>query len=196
MGVPWKCAGSQHSKVSVQNCEEHAIPTMMIDVLHQCTGPRRSIVCWQHDAGQCHQVSLIGVPYKFAGPQHSAVCWQGCAKLPPGIVDLCAISMRRPGHSIVFVCNIAKRNSHQALPIGMPYQGIGPQHSIVYVGNMAKKTATRFVGMACQSMHRPSAQHCVCLQHGEENGHQDLWIGLPLQCTGPRAQQCVRCSHG
>ena len=85
-------------------------------------------------------------------------------KRPPGIVDWCAISMRRPGHSIVFVCNIAKKHCHQALPIGMPYQGTGPQHSIVYVGNMAKKTATRFLDWGANQCTGP--QHSIaCVGH-------------------------------
>ena len=168
MGVPWKCTAPKHSKVFVQHCEEHAIPNMMRAVLHQCTGHRRSIVCWQHDAGQGHQASLIGVPYKCTGPQHIVVCGNAAKKRATRNCGLvCHIHAQARAQHCICLQQCQEKNATRPCRLVCHIRAPAPSTALWMLATWRRKRPPVFFGLACQSMHRSSAQHCVCWPHGE-----------------------------
>ena len=155
--------------------------------------PAGNCMFWPHGEEQGHQDLWIGVQYLCTGTRHSIVC-------------VSKIANKNAIRSCRWVCHFSAQAPSTALPMFATWRRNMPSRCLHWRAiSMHRPSAEHCVcwphgeeqrhqGLriwCAISMHRASARHDVCWPHGDQKGHPDLWIGVPYQCTGP--QHSIAC---
>ena len=97
----------------------------------------------------------------------------------PGIVYCGAISMHRPPAQHCVCCaHCREKKLIRGLGLVCHAKAQAPSTAKCLL-NIAKNMQPRYVDWCVTLMPRPPAQHPLCLQHREDQGHQVSLIGVP-----------------